>query len=928
MARSEPEVMEGGEQTNQPPLEQREPLLRTKLFVPPIRANRVSRPRLIEQINNGLDKALILISAPAGYGKTTLVSSWLHETEVPSAWLSLDEGDNDPIRFLQNFIAALQKIIPAIQPDMLSVLPGMQPAPYNAVLNILINEIAEHSASFVLVLDDFHVIHAQPILEMLAFLLEHVPPQMHLLLLSRTDPPLPLFRLRARDQLVEIRAEQLRFTKEEITVFLNEVMELRLSVDDIAAMEARTEGWIAGLQLAALSMQSCKDIHGFVSEFTGSHYYIMDYLTEEVLKLQPERVRSFLLQTSILTSMCGSLCDAVTGDRESRVQGGDESIFSILGSQSILEYLERSNLFVIPLDDKRQWYRYHHLFADVLNLHLEHLFPQQLPELHRRASHWYEQNAIIPEATYHALMAEDQAHAAQLVEQHGCSVLMQGEGFTLLKWVEAVESYSQTHPWLAILKAWALALTGHLDNVEPTLQKAETMISSPEPTIEVKIMLGSMAAVRAYLANLQGEARLAIDYAQRALEYLPDSNAFSCSLRSVAISILGDASWMTGNLEDARYAYLEAVRISQAAGSIYMTMIANSNLADVLMEQGDLHQAARIYSETLRMATRPDGQKLPLTDRIYAGLSRITYEWNQLETAAQYVHHCIELCQEWGNSNLLAEGYVMLARLERAMCNLEKAQEAMRAAEQMASEKRLSPRQSVWVKYACACWWIAQGSLERASHLVQQSGVTLDSITRDAGIPYWREPEYLLLIRLQLAQGDYEAALSLAERLLPMAEATKRMGRVIEVLVLQALALQGQKDITRAMVVLGRALSIAQLEGYAHIFLDEGEPMAKLLYQAKSHRVVNGYTSGLLSALGRMLGKELPPAQLLIEPLTLRELEVLKLIQAGYSNLDIADRLVISVPTVKRHISNIYAKLGVKSRTQAVSLGKELRLFE
>jgi LuxR family maltose regulon positive regulatory protein len=437
-----------------------------------------------------------------------------------------------------------------------------------------------------------------------------------------------------------------------------------------------------------------------------------------------------------------------------------------------------------------------------------------------------------------------------------------------------------------------------------------------------------VAAVRAYLANLQGEACLAVDYAQGALEYLPDSNAFSCSLRSVATSILGDASWMTGNLQDARYAYLEAVRISQAAGSIYMTMIANSNLADVLMEQGELHQAARIFSETLQIATRPDGQKLPIADRSYAGLSEISYEWNHLELAAQYIHQCIELCQQWENSNLLAKGYVMLARLERAMCNLEKAQEAMRAAEQMASEKRLSPRQSVWVKYACARWWIAQGSLERASHLVQQSGVTLDSISRDAGIPYWREPEYLLLIRLQLAQGDYEAALSLAECLLPMAEATKRMGRVIEVLVLQALALQGQKDIARAMVVLGKALSIAQPEGYARVFLDEGEPMPKLLYQAKSHRIISKYASELLAALGGVSGTELPPAQLLIEPLTLRELEVLKLIQAGFSNLDIADRLVISVPTVKRHISNIYAKLGVKSRTQAVSLGRELRLFE
>ena len=910
MSRAGLEEIERGEQS--------EPLLRTKLFVPPVRLDRVNRPRLFERMNSGLDKALILISAPAGYGKTTLVSSWLHEIEVPSAWISLDEGDNDPIRFLQYFIRALQKIVPAIQLDLLGVIQGMQPGSFDALLNILINEIAGRAAPFVLVLDDFHTIHAQPVLEMITYLLEHVPPQMHVALLSRTDPPLPLSRLRARDQLVEIRAEHLRFTNEEIAVFLIGVMGLRASGDDIAAMEARTEGWIAGLQLAALSMQGRKDVHSIVSAFTGSHYYIMDYLTEEVLKLQPERLRSFLLQTSILTSMCGSLCEAVVITEGAGPMDG----------QVMLEALEQMNLFVIPLDDKRQWYRYHHLFADVLNLRLERLFPEQLPELHRRASHWYEQNAMIPEAIQHALKAGDQPRAAQLVEQYGCSLLMSGEGFTLLKWVEAVEYYSQMHPWLAILKAWALALTGHLDRVEPTLQTAEGLFSPRPTTFEVKIMLGSIAAVRAYLANLRGESQLAIDYAQGALEYLPDSNTFSCSLRSVATSILGDASWMNGNLEDARHAYLEAVRIGQGAGNIYMTMIANSNLADVLIEQGELHQAARIYSETLQIATRQDGQKLPLADRIYAGLSKISYEWNHLEDAAQYVHQCMELCRQWGNFNMLAKGYVILARLERARGNLDKAQEAMRAAEQLVSEQRLSPRQSIGVRLASARWWIAQGNLERTFHLLQQLDVAIASIANDAEIAYPREREYLLLVRLLLAQADHDVALSLSERLLEMTEAAKRMGQVIEILVLQALALQGKKDVDRTMKVLERALSLAQPEGYARVFLDEGEPMAKLLYQAKSHRIGQEYALELLSAQGGVTGTELPPAQLLIEPLTLRELEVIKLIEAGCTNQDIADRLVISIPTVKRHISNIYAKLGAKSRTQAVSLGRELRLFE
>lgn len=920
-------VMEGEEQVNPSSIEQREPLLRTKVFIPPLRSNRVNRPRLIEQINMGLDKPLILISAPAGYGKTTLVSNWLHITKTPSAWISLDEDDNDPICFLQDFIAALDQIMPAFHSDLLEAIKRMGPAPYDSMRHIVFNEIAARAAPFILALDDFHVIHSQPILDTLAFLLEHMPPQLHLVLLSRTDPPLPLSRLRARNQLVEIRAEQLRFTKEEIAVFLNAGMGLKLSANDIAAMEARTEGWIAGLQLAALSMLNSQDIHSFVSAFTGSHYYIMDYLMEEVLRLQPENVRSFLLQTSTLSSMCASLCEAVV----------DTEATGPVNGQAMLESLEQKNLFVTPLDDRRRWYRYHHLFADVLSVRLEHLFQNRLPELNRRASQWYEQNGMISEAIQHALKAGDQARVAHLVEQHGCSLLMSGEGFTLLKWAEAVGPYMLKHPWLAILKAWALALTGYKDQVEPTLRTAEELISSLEPsiqaTIEGKIMLGSIATARAYLANSFGNTSLAADYAQGALRYLPDSNAFSCSLRSVATSILGDASWMNGDLDKARQAYEEAAQISQAAGNIYMTMIANSNLADVLVEEGELHLAARIYSDTLSIATRPDGQKLSNADRIYQSLSEIYYEWNDLETANQYVHQCLELCRRSGNSNLLAKCYVVLARLERARCNPDKAQEAMRVTDQMVREPPLTANRLTGAKLAAARWWLAERNFERAIHLLQQSdnasdGIMRDSITHDAVIPYLQEPEYLLLLRLLLAQGEYDSALLLSERLLRPAKAARRTGRVIEALVLQALALQGRKDIAQAISVLLEALSLAQPGGYVRVFLDEGEPMARLLYQVKSQRCGQGYESQLLSALGRVKGSDLGPDQLLIEPLTSRELEVLRLIEAGDTNQDIADRLVISIPTVKRHISNINAKLGAKNRTQAISLARELGLFD
>ncbi|UCC88337.1 MAG: AAA family ATPase, partial [Anaerolineales bacterium] len=411
-------------------------LLTTKLYVPLPSETLVLRPRLTAALSNALTHCLTLVSAPAGYGKTTLVSNWLRtltcdpspaegegRVEVRAAWLSLDEGDNDPISFLHYLLSALQRIVPSLRVDLVGTLQGMQPTQFDALMSLLVNEVTEGAAPFVLVLDDFHVIQAQPILEMVTFLLEHMPPQMHLVLLSRSDPPLPLARLRARNQLVDIRADQLRFTLDEIAVFLNQVMGLKLSADHIAAMEARTEGWIAGLQLAAVSMQGLTDLHHFVSAFTGSHYYIMDYLTEEVLKSQPEWVRFFLLQTSILDRMCGPLCDALlTADEERRIASRDQGPSSSAlppSSTSVLEYLERANLFLIPLDDERRWYRYHHLFSDMLKRRLEHLFPHQLPELHRRASHWYEQNGFVSEATQHALLAGDRHRATQLVEQHG-----------------------------------------------------------------------------------------------------------------------------------------------------------------------------------------------------------------------------------------------------------------------------------------------------------------------------------------------------------------------------------------------------------------------------------------------------------------------------------------------------------------------------
>ena len=890
------------------------PVLSTKLFVPSLRTDLVLRQRLIDQLNAAGQRKLTLVSAPAGYGKTTLISNWLHEARIPSAWFSLEEDDNDPIRFLQCFILALQRISSSIGLDLPGMLQGApSAAPFETIITLLINQVAELEAQFILVLDDFHLIHAQAILDMVAFLLERMPLQMHLVLVSRTDPTLPLARLRSRNEILDIRVDELRFTLDETAFFLNEVMGLKLLPGDIAAMAARTEGWIASLQLAALSLQGSKNPHAFIMAFAGSHHYIMDYLLEEVLNLQSERVRSFLLQTSILGRMCGSLCNSVVK------ADGPESI----DGQAILESLEHKNLFVIPLDDQRHWYRYHHLFADVLNRRLEQLYPQLLPELHSRASQWYEQKGLIPEAIQHTLAAGDHDRAIQLIEQNGCLLLIRGEVSTLPHWIKAVEPHAQDRPWMYIFKAWLFALGGHPDRVEEMLQTAERLISSEEPTIELRTMQGTIATARAYQANMRGETSLAAAFARQALEYLPDIDLVSRSLRTVATALRGDASSMNGDLEDARQAYLEAKKIGEAAGDIHLIIVANSNLANILIEQGLLHQAYMIYSETLEMATRPDGQQPVIAGRLYAELSQVSYEWNNLETAMQQVHQCLALCRQWGNMDQQAVGFVLLARLEHVQSHPESALEAMRMAEKLASEYHLLPRYSAWVKYSLARLWLAQGDLEKASHLIQQDGMTAE----DEEIPYLREPEYLILLRLLLAQGDHDPVLALSKRLLQQAEGANRMGRAVEILVLEALAHQGKKEPDQALASLARAFALARPERYVRAFLDEGAQMAKLLHLARSRQVEAAYATELLSAMGETGGGTQAPAQNLIEPLSRRELEVLQLIEAGCSNQEIAARLVISIATVKRHISNIYAKLGVQSRTEAVSIGKELKIF-
>jgi LuxR family maltose regulon positive regulatory protein len=829
------------------------------------------------------------------------------------AWVSLDEGDNDPVRFWTYVVATLQTVREDIGEIAQTAFQSPHPLPIESALTGLLNQIAKVPDPVVLVLDDYHVISVSAIHDALSFLLENLPPQMHLVIATRADPPLPIPRLRGRGQLTELYQSDLRFTSKEIAEFLNQVLGLGLSVEDVAALEKRTEGWIAGLQMAAISMRGRDDIAGFVRAFTGSHRYILDYLSEEVLRQQSRDVRMFLLQTAILDRLSGELCDAVIG------ASGPAEDRSIVDSQSVLEYLERSNLFVVPLDDERRWYRYHRLFSDVMRNRLQRMYPDQLSDLHLRAAEWFEKNHFIGEALHHALAAEEQDRAARLVEQNAMAMLMRGELATLLGWIESIESLAHERPWLSIYQSWVLTLTGQLDQVDPWLQEAEHLVSQHDVVSEARDMLGHVVAIRAYQAAQRGEASRAIDFADQALKHLSDSNK---AVRSVVTLTLGIARRLSGDLAGASHAMEEAVRTGQAAGNIYLALGALSGLADLLFDQGKLHQAFSTYGEMVQWATRPDGRRFPAAGMAFFGLGTICYERNDLEAALRHIRQSIELCRQWGNVGILMAGYVLLFRVRQVQGDVESARGALSEAERLARANPLAPRAVSWVESFRARSWLAQGDIEAAVRWAEQRGIKIDD-----DFSYLRDAEYLTLGRVFLAQREYDMALMLFERLRNSAETIGRIGSLIEILVLQAITLQAKSDISRALAILERALSLAEPEGYVRTFVDEGEPMARLLRRALSQGIAPNYVARLLAAFGEEVELTSSAMESLIEPLSERELEVLRLVVAGLSNPEIAEELVIAVSTVKSHINHIYGKLGVESRTQAVARAQELGLL-
>jgi LuxR family transcriptional regulator, maltose regulon positive regulatory protein len=871
-----------------------------------------------------VERALTLVSAPAGFGKTTALAQWCAQSDMPVAWLSLEAEDNDPTRFLSYLIAALQTLDAQLGTTAIALLRTPQPPSPEIVLALLTNDLADLDAGdFALVLDDYHVITADPLQRGMAFLLEHLPPQVHLVLATRADPPLPLARLRAQGQLCEVRTADLRFGATEASAFLQAVMGLDLQDEAITTLERHTEGWIVGLQLAALSLQGRVDVSGFLVAFSGSHRYVLDYLSDEVLARQDAAVQQFLLHTCILECLSGSLCDAVTGQQ---------------GSQTMLEALEKANLFVVAMDDERRWYRYHHLFAQVLRSHLHQTEPMLVSELHRRSSAWHEQHEIPVEAVQHALAAPDIERATRLIEQHALSVAQRGQVYTMLGWLNALpDALVRTRPSLCLIHALGLLFNSQFEEVLSRLHDAERCIHPDTPAEQASSILGPVFVLRARIARYSGDLENAVNLAHQALGLFPETEMTwrpGALLLSVVSTYLlyGEVTSPTERLIAA------AIGPVLTAGHLSSYLNGISNLARLYVLQGRLRQAAATYQEATLATPALEGRQVPVSiNAAYLfGLGDLLYEWNDLDEAEGHLLQGMNVAKQTllVDADLVTLGYAALALLLQARDNPTGALNTLDMFTQLAHQRHFAPHLIARGAAVRTQVELAQGNLAAAIHWADASGLSIN----DEDLRYPREGAYLALARVRIAQahGDPQSpflidVLHLLDRLLRDAEDKERLGSALEILVLRALALEAQGDRTSALFAIERALVLAEPEGYIRLFVDEGAPMLTLLRHARGRGIVPGYVATLLRVFGEQHTSHLPlpsarPGALL-EPLTEREREVLRLLLEGASNREIARRLVLSVNTVKRHVYNLCGKLGVQSRTQAIIRARDLNLL-
>jgi LuxR family transcriptional regulator, maltose regulon positive regulatory protein len=915
------------------PSSQEDALLATKLHAPGPQPGFVARPRLVQRLEEGLARGLVLVCAPAGFGKTSLLADWARRGGRPVAWLSLDQADNDPARFWRHAVAALDRARPGIAEHVAPLLGPSAPRSLEGLVTALVNELAAHpdQGEVLLVLDDYHLVEAGQVNASLGFLLEHRPPGLRLALTSRADPPLGLARLRARGQLVELRERDLRFTTEEAAALLREAVGSDFSLPDaaVAVLATRTEGWAAGLQLAGLSLRGQPDVAGLVASFSGSHRYVLDYLAEEVLERQPDDVRGFLLETSVLERLSGPLCDAVTG----RTDG-----------QAMLERVERANLFLVPLDEVRGWWRYHQLFADLLRARLARQQPKRVPGLHRAAAAWSEANGLADDAVRHALAAGDAAWAARLAERHADALLLRGQGATVVRWLAALPAeLVGSRPRLLLAQARLALLSGRAEGVDELLDDAERAFAEAgdEPfqpsTGRAASLLANvpatMALDRAYLAELRGDAERALALASRALTELGEDEWM---LASNASGYLALAEWLGGRPAEAERLLSSTIAQWLRAGQQQLAVRGWHHLGQVQRAQGRLDAALGTYQQALEVAAPPGQPALPAAGMAQVGLAEVAYERNELDAALEDVTEGIARCRQHVYTPPLATGLATLAWIRQAHGDSAGALDAIDQAERVAPSRGVATLLTP-VPAQRARLLLAHGDLAAAARWTQARGLGADDEPS-----YSHEPEYLVLARVLFAQDRPDQALTLLGRLNAQATAQGRLGSLVEIQALRALALAASGDEAGALAVLAEALTLACPQGYVRVFADEGAPMGALLgrlvtaqrtQQTAARAVPLDCLARLLRAFdatrvaphaGRGAAAAVPG---LVEPLTAREVEVLGLLATGRSNQRIAEQLVVSLDTVKKHVSHVMDKLGVVNRTEAVARARELGLL-
>jgi LuxR family maltose regulon positive regulatory protein len=894
-------------------------MLLTKLHIPSTGKNLVHRSSLFEKLNEGVKRKLIVISAPAGSGKTTLLSDWISQFKISTAWYSIDKRDNDPVEFLSIVIAGIQTINKDVGKSSLELLESQQSINTEYIVELLINDILTVERDFILVLDDFHLISSNEIFKIVTYILDNLPQQLHIAISTRSDPPLPIARLRSRNELIEIRSSDLNFTVNDISAFFNKKLKLGLSIDDLYLLEAKTEGWIAGLQLTALSMQGRTNMSAYIRMIAGGNRYIMDYLIEEVLHVQSDEIKEFLLNTSVLNKLSGPLCDAVLQRNN---------------SQLLLESLEKNNMFIVPLDNERKWFRYHHLFADLLRKQLFQTQSEIISETHRQASKWYEQNYLEDEAVDHALAAKDFERVVNLIMKQADTIWKRGDHAKFRLWFEDLPNdLILSKPQLSILNAESLLTQWMIDPAEQSLQVAEQALNTniqqntgtsvterDQLSHSDKMMLrGRVAANRALIASYREDVPGIIKHSNRALECLPEEEL---TWRSTVAITLGDANYIKGDLITANRLQLEALEICKESGNPFLLLITNANLAVTLRQQGQLKQTLEICQQQVLLARKNMMSQTVVVGWFLAIMGEVLAELNDLEEAINHARKGVEITKRCGDVAMLCKSYLCLIRILYSIGNMAVAEENIQILKNISRESYVTTNIKSMIEAWQARIWLAQDKLDVASEWVHNR--KLDMHEEKLVL---HEDENKVVARIYLSQYQFDEASKLLNHMIKEAETGGRINSMVEMLVIQALVLKNQGNTNEAIVTLEKALSMAEPFGFIRIFVDEGPPLVDLLTEILDSKtnVSQVYVKKLLSAisLSKLIKKDDP----MIDPLSNRELDTLKLIAENLSNQEIADKLFISLNTVKTHVRNILEKLYVANRSSAVIKAKELGII-